>query len=409
VTLVPILVAAATFEIFCLVHLARAHQVRYLHKPLWALIILISIPLGGIVYLTVGRRPTGRPVAHLDATFSPAERGGRSEHFAGRTKPAPHSLVSGAGSIEVERLSKHFGPVVAVDDLSFAVRPGCVTGFLGPNGAGKTTTMRIVLGLQSPTSGRTALAGRSYKSITRPLHQVGALLDGDAAHPGRSAWTHILSVAQSNGIALRRAEAVLELTGLSDVAHRRLREFSLGMKQRLGIAIALLGDPPILLFDEPVNGLDPEGVRWIREVFKSLAAEGRTVFVSSHLMSEMALTADHLIIIGRGRLLANTTTQAFVEANARRDVFVRSPQAARLAELLVGAGAGVVEDGADGGLSVTGMDAPEIAQVGSGHSIAIYQLTPRHASLEDAYLDLTRDSVQYHAGMPMTPRPRGER
>jgi ABC-2 type transport system ATP-binding protein len=404
---VTLVVLAGAFEALCLFDIVRSQEVRYLPKWVWAIICLGSIPLGGIVYLILRRRVEA-PESHPPVAEPTWPPNGDSPPSAPSVTPGS-SQPKSASTIEIDRLSKCFGSVVAVDDLSFEVRPGCVTGFLGPNGAGKTTTLRIVLGLQAPTSGRTALAGRSYQNVTRPLHRVGALLDGDAAHPGRSAWMHILSVAQSNGIGLRRAEAVVELTGLSDVAHRRLREFSLGMKQRLGIAIALLGDPPILLFDEPLNGLDPERVRWIRELFKSLAAEGRTVFVSSHLMSEMALTADHLIIIGRGRLLADTSTQAFVEANARQDVFVGSPQAAQLADLLTHAGAGVVGDGGDGGLSVTGMDAAEIARVGSAHSIAIYELTPRHASLEDAYLDLTRDSVEYPAGISTTAQSRGER
>ena len=219
--------------------------------------------------------------------------------------------------IEVEKLSKHFGPVTAVDGLSFAVRPGHVTGFLGPNGAGKTTTMRLILGLEAPTSGTALVGGRRYRDIVRPLHEVGSLLDANAVHPGRTAWCHLLSLAQSNGIGPSRVLKVLQLTGLDAVAHRRFKGFSLGMKQRVGIAAAMLGDPPILMFDEPVNGLDPEGIHWIRQMFKTLAAEGRTVFVSSHLMSEMALTADHLIIIGRGRLIADMATYRFIESSAR--------------------------------------------------------------------------------------------
>ena len=360
-----------------------------LPKWAWALIICVSIPLGGILYLAVGRGP----VEHSKLPASRAEWPTLSDGRGSSPKmvrPAPPSSPVGVGSIEVARLTKRFGPVTAVDDLSFAVRPGHVTGFLGPNGAGKTTTMRVILGLETPTAGGTTMGGRHYRDIVRPLHEVGTLLDANAAHPGRSARRHVLSVAQSNGIGQQRVEEVLELTGLGAVAHRRVQEFSLGMKQRLGIAAALLGDPPILLFDEPVNGLDPEGIHWIRELFKSLAAEGRTVFVSTHLMSEMALTADHLIIIGRGRLLADTSTEAFVEANARRDVFVRSPRADELKQRLLGASAGVTADG-DGTLSVTGMEAPAIAELAAADRIPIYELTPRHASLEEAYLDLTRE------------------
>ncbi len=301
--------------------------------------------------------------------------------------------------IEVDRLSKRFGPVTALDGLTFAVRPGHVTGFLGPNGAGKTTTMRVILGLDAPTSGRALVGGRRYPAIIRPLHEIGALLDANAVHGGRTAWVHLLSIAQSNGIGRRRVTEVLELTGLGPVAGRRAGGFSLGMRQRLGIATALLGDPPVLMFDEPVNGLDPEGVHWVRQVFGSLAAEGRTVFVSSHLMSEMAMTAGHLIIIGRGRLLADMPTARFVESNARRDVLVRSPRAAELAGLLTGRGAAVAPADA-GALAVTGMAAPAIGDLAAEHGIAVHELVPRHASLEQAYLDLTGDSVEYRAGAP---------
>ncbi|HEY3036373.1 MAG TPA: ATP-binding cassette domain-containing protein [Streptosporangiaceae bacterium] len=301
--------------------------------------------------------------------------------------------------IEVDRLSKRFGSVTAVDGLSFAVRPGHVTGFLGPNGAGKTTTMRVILGLDAPTSGTALVGGRRYREIIRPLRQAGSLLDATAVHGGRTAWWHLLSIARSNGIGRRRVTEVLELTGLDTVAGRRIKGFSLGMKQRVGIAASLLGDPPVLMFDEPANGLDAEGVHWIRQLFKSLAAEGRTVFVSSHLMSEMALTAGHLIIIGRGKLLADTPTERFTEASARGDVLVRSPQAGELAALFTARGAAVTAQG-DGGLAVTGLDAPAIAGLAAAHGIAVHELVPRHASLEQAYLDLTGDSTDYRAGKP---------
>jgi ABC-2 type transport system ATP-binding protein len=280
--------------------------------------------------------------------------------------------------------------------LDLVIAPGEITGLVGANGAGKTTTMRIILGLDSPTAGRALVGGQPYQGIVRPLHQVGALLDADAMHPGRSSYAHVLSVAQSNGIGRRRVTEVLRLTGLESVADRRVKGFSVGMKQRLGIALALLGDPPVLMFDEPVNGLDPEGVHWIRRFFKSLAAEGRTVFVSSHLMSEMALTAEHLIIIGRGRLLADMPTAAFIEANASRDVLVRSPRPGDLARLLTAHGATVSPEG-DDGLSVRGLDAPAIAGLAAGHGIGVHELTPRYASLEEAYLDITKDSVEFHA------------
>jgi ABC-2 type transport system ATP-binding protein len=301
--------------------------------------------------------------------------------------------------IEVNGLSKRFGPVTAVDGLSFAVRPGHVTGFLGPNGAGKTTTMRIILGLDAPSAGTALVGGRRYAGIVRPLHEVGSLLDANAVHGGRSAWIHLLSIAQSNGIGRRRVTELLALTGLEAVAGRRVKGFSLGMRQRLGIAAALLGDPPVLLLDEPANGLDPEGAHWIRLLFKSLAAEGRTVLVSSHLMSEMALTADRLIIIGRGRLLADTPTDQFVASGRHQDVLVRSSRAGELAGLLTARG-GAVEPADGGRLAVTGLDSGAIGDLAAGHGIALAELIPRHASLEQAYLDITDESVEYRAGGP---------
>ena len=299
--------------------------------------------------------------------------------------------------IEVERLSKRFGPVTALDDLSFTVRPGRVTGFLGPNGAGKTTTMRIILGLAAPTSGRALVGGRRYDGLIRPLREVGSLLDATALHAGRTAWAHLWSIAQANGITRPRVTEVLGLTGLEPVARRRVGGFSLGMKQRLGIAAALLGDPPVLMFDEPVNGLDPEGIGWIRGFFRELAADGRTVLVSSHLMSEMAQTADHLVIIGRGRLLADVPTQELIESSARHDVLVRSPRAAELAELIAQRG-GTVARQDDGALVVTGLDAAAIGDLAAADGIAVHALVPRQASLEDAYLDLTRESTDYRGG-----------
>ena len=299
--------------------------------------------------------------------------------------------------IEVEGLSKRFGPVTAVDDLSFTVRPGRVTGFLGPNGAGKTTTMRIILGLNAADTGTATVAGRRYDGLIRPLREVGSLLDATALHAGRTGWAHLLSIAQSNGIARPRVTEVLRLTGLESVARRRVGGFSLGMKQRLGIAAALLGDPPVLMFDEPVNGLDPEGIHWIRGFFRELAADGRTVLVSSHLMSEMAQTADHLVIIGRGRLLADVPTEELIESSARRDVLVRSPRAAELAELMAERG-GTVTRQDDGALVVTGLDAAAIGDLAAGHGIAVHALVPRQASLEDAYLDLTGESTDYRGG-----------
>jgi ABC-2 type transport system ATP-binding protein len=306
--------------------------------------------------------------------------------------------------IEVDHLVKRFGAVTAVDGLTFTVRPGHVTGFLGPNGAGKTTTMRVILGLDAPTSGTARVNQRQYQELIRPLHQVGALLDATALDGGRTAAAHMLSIAQSNGIGRRRITEVLQLAGLESVANRRVKGFSLGMKQRLGIAVALLGDPPILMFDEPINGLDTEGIAWIRQFMRALAAEGRTVLVSSHLMSEVAQTADHLIVIGRGRLIADTTTPRLIESSTRRDVLVRSPRAAELAELMTARGATVHRED-DGALAVTGLDAPAIGDLAAGHGIAVHALIPRSASLEDAYLDLTGDSTEYRAAARADPPP----
>jgi ABC-2 type transport system ATP-binding protein len=299
--------------------------------------------------------------------------------------------------IELQRVTKRFGRITAVDDLSFVVRSGCVTGFLGPNGAGKTTTMRIILGLDAPTSGTALVDGRRYQRVVRPLRHVGALLDATAVHSGRTARDHLLSLARSNHIGRSRVTQVLELTGLSAVAKHRVGTFSLGMKQRLGIAAALLGEPPVLLFDEPVNGLDADGVRWIRLLLRQLAADGHTVLVSSHLMSEMAQAADRLIIIGRGRLLADTPTNELTKSSKRADVLVRSPNASELASLLVASGAAVTAEDA-GGLAVTGLDAPAIADLAAEHGIAVHELAPRQPSLEQAYLDLTGASVDYRAG-----------
>jgi ABC-2 type transport system ATP-binding protein len=301
--------------------------------------------------------------------------------------------------IELERLTKRFGQVTAVDDLSFTVRPGKVTGFLGPNGAGKSTTMRIILGLDAPTSGMALIGGRRYRQIVRPLRQVGSLLDATAVHGGRSARDHLLSLALSNGIGRCKVAHVLELTGLESVASKQVRGFSLGMKQRLGIAAALLGDPQVLMFDEPVNGLDADGVRWIRLLLRQLAADGHTVFVSSHLMSEMAQTADHLIVIGRGRLLADAPADSLTTSSARGDVLVRSPRASELAGLLSARGAAVRQTD-DGALIVTGLDAPAIADLAAAHGIAVHELAPRPPSLQQAYLDLTGASTEYQAATP---------
>jgi ABC-2 type transport system ATP-binding protein len=295
--------------------------------------------------------------------------------------------------IEVRQLTKRFGSATAVDRLSFDVMPGRVTGFLGPNGSGKSTTMRMILGLDWPSAGTARVNGRSYRQIRRPLHEVGALLDAKAMHSGRNAYDHLLCVAQSNGIARRRVGEVLDLVGLSTIGRKRARTLSLGMGQRLGIATALLGDPPVLMFDEPVNGLDPEGILWIRTLLRGLAAEGRTVFVSSHLMSEMALTADHLVVIGRGRLIADTSTAELVASSSQSYVYVSSPDAKAFLPILTMAGAAVVDH--DDGLHITGIAPARVGELAARNGIVLYELSPRQASLEAAFMELTRDSVDY--------------
>jgi ABC-2 type transport system ATP-binding protein len=299
--------------------------------------------------------------------------------------------------IEVRNLTKHFGTAVAVDDLSFDVSPGMVTGFLGPNGAGKSTTMRAIIGLDRPSSGHITVNGRNYVDLPAPLREVGALLDAGALHGGRRAYFHLLCLAQSNGIPGRRVDEVLDMVGLTEVAQKRAGGFSLGMSQRLGIAAALLGDPPVLMFDEPVNGLDPEGIRWIRTLMRSLAAQGRTILVSSHLMSEMALTADHLIVIGKGRLIADSSVDDVIKASSGRAVLVRTPDAAALQDRLQNAGA-TVETRPDGAMMVQGLEAPSIGKLAAEGGLVLYELTPQEVSLEEAFMELTHDSVEFHAG-----------
>jgi ABC-2 type transport system ATP-binding protein len=298
--------------------------------------------------------------------------------------------------IEARNLTKRYGGTLAVDDLSFDVKPGLVTGFLGPNGAGKTTTMRIILGLDHPNVGQVTIDGMRYRDLPAPLHEVGALLDAKAVHGGRTAYNHLLCLAQSNGIPRRRVDEVLAIVGLETVARRRAGGFSLGMGQRLGIAAALLGDPAVLMFDEPVNGLDPEGIVWVRTLMRALAGEGRTVLVSSHLMSEMALTADHLIVIGRGRLIRDEGVNDFVASSSRQAVRVRSPQGAELVAHLQAAGA-TVRPLTDGLIEVLGLDAARIGELAAANSIVLHELTPEKASLEEAFMELTSDSVEYHA------------
>jgi ABC-2 type transport system ATP-binding protein len=300
--------------------------------------------------------------------------------------------------IEVNEVRKRYGSKLAVDDLSFRVHPGQVTGFLGPNGAGKTTTMRLILGLATPTSGETLVNHEPYRRLRRPLFTVGALLDANAVHPGRTAFHHLLWIAQSNGIGRSRVEDVLGMVGLTDVAHRRVGGFSLGMRQRLGIAAALLGDPPIIMFDEPINGLDPDGIRWIRTLLKSLAAQGRTVFVSSHLLSEMAHFADHLVVIGRGQLIADTSLAEFVRHGTSGQCVVRSPRGHELAQLLTRLGASVTA-AADGALIATGIDADTIGELAAANGIPLRELSTRGVSLEEVFMQVTSDATDYRADM----------
>jgi ABC-2 type transport system ATP-binding protein len=299
--------------------------------------------------------------------------------------------------IEVRGLSKRYGDKIAVNDLSFSVAPGTVTGFLGPNGAGKTTTMRLILGLDYPDAGDVTIGGQHYAKLAYPMREVGALIDAKAVHGGRSAYNHLLCLAQTNNLPKRRVGEVLELVGLTEVARKRAKGFSLGMSQRLGIAATLLGDPALLMFDEPVNGLDPEGILWIRNLMKALASEGRTVFVSSHLMSEMEHTADHLIVIGRGQLLADCTMEEFIARSSGQTVRVSTPQPELLAKAVAEAGGTVVPGGGDT-LTVSGLIAAQVGDIAFEHGVRLHELTVVRASLEAAFMELTADSVEYRAG-----------
>jgi ABC-2 type transport system ATP-binding protein len=298
--------------------------------------------------------------------------------------------------IEAHGLTKRYGDKLAVDDLTFTVRPGVVTGFLGPNGAGKSTTMRMILGLDAPTRGAVTVNGRPYREHAAPLREVGALLDARSVHPARSARNHLLALAQTSGIPRSRVDEVIEAVGLESVARRRAGGFSLGMGQRLGIAASLLGDPSTVILDEPVNGLDTEGIRWIRSLLQGLAAEGRTVFVSSHLMSEMALTAKHLIVIGRGRLIADTGTEEFIARAEPAVVRVRSTDPEALAVLLRSRDVAVSRDG-DGALAVSGLSTDQVGRAAGAAGITLLELTAQQASLEEAFVDMTRDAVEFRA------------
>jgi len=303
------------------------------------------------------------------------------------------------GVIEARNLTKRYGDTTAVDDLSFTVRPGIVTGFLGPNGSGKSTTMRLILGLDRADAGDVTVSGKHYADHAAPLHEVGALLEARSVHTGRSAYNHLLALALTHGIPRRRVDELIELVGLEKVARKRAGQFSLGMGQRLGIAAALIGDPDVVMLDEPVNGLDPDGIRWVRDLMRALAAEGRTVFVSSHLMSEMSVTADHLIVIGRGKLLADESVEHFIHRHSGNVVRVRTPSADDLAAAVAGPDVtvGALEPGL---LEVEGLTAPQIGELAARNGWVLHELTPQQVTLEDAFMDLTQDEVEYRAQAP---------
>jgi ABC-2 type transport system ATP-binding protein len=304
--------------------------------------------------------------------------------------------------IEARNLTKRYGDTLAVSDLSFTVKPGIVTGFLGPNGSGKSTTMRLILGLDAPTGGDVTVSGKHYADHPAPLHEVGALLEARSVHTGRSAYNHLLALAQTHGIPRSRVDELVELVGLETVARKRAGQFSLGMGQRLGIAAALLGDPDVVMLDEPVNGLDPDGIRWIRDLMKALASEGRTVFLSSHLMSEMALTAEHLIVIGRGRLIADASVDEFLRRHSKKVVLVRSPQADELVALVTGPDvtASAVEPGL---VEIAGLTAQQVGEAAAANGVVLHELTPQQVTLEDAFIDLTQGEVEFRAHASLGP------
>jgi ABC-2 type transport system ATP-binding protein len=308
--------------------------------------------------------------------------------------------------IDANNLTKRYGDKTAVDGLTFTVEPGIITGFLGPNGSGKSTTMRLMLGLDAPNEGAVTLNGKAYRDFSAPLHEVGALLEARSVHTGRSAYHHLLALAQTHGIPRSRVKELISLVGLDEVARKRAGQFSLGMGQRLGIAAALLGDPEVLILDEPINGLDPEGIRWIRDLLKRLAGEGRTVFLSSHLMSEMSLTADHLIIIGRGRLIRDVGLAEFVDEWSRNVVRVRSPQAAALREEILGPNVRVSSE-EPSVLEVDGLTAAQIGDAAARHGFVLHELIPEKVSLEEAFMDLTREETEFRATTATTDEPAG--
>lgn len=386
------------------------------------LVLVVAAILVGVVLVSQHRRSRTSPPAGggppssfttaragpLDDQPNPRESpvtrtpsGAARAPLAGAVTTMARPSRSGAGpsTIEARGLTKHYGEKLAVDDLSFDVRAGHVTGFLGPNGAGKSTTMRMIMGLDAPSSGSVTVNGRDYHDLSWPLREVGALLEARAIHPGRSAYSHLWMLAQTNRIPKSRVEEMLELVGLSSVSRQLVGNFSLGMGQRLGIAEALLGDPGVLLFDEPVNGLDTDGIRWVRNLLKRLASEGRTIFVSSHLMSEMAMTADHVVVIGKGRLIAEMPVEEFTSRNSQRYVRVRSPQLDRLTAALAAAGAEVASVG-DGSVSVRGLDAEKIGELALHESVVLSELAPQSASLEEAFVESTEGEIEFRGDHP---------
>jgi ABC-2 type transport system ATP-binding protein len=364
------------------------------HHGLRILVLVLIVAAVAVIVIALTRRVR---IRHIQKT-RPVVSGEISEQsLAGSSRPA--TTRRDGGAIVARGLTKHYGEKLAVDSLSFDVRPGHVTGFLGPNGAGKSTTMRMILGLDAPDRGSVTVCGRSYHSLGWPLREVGALLEARSIHPGRSAYAHLWMLARSNSIPRTRVDEVLEIVGLTSVAHQRAGQFSLGMGQRLGIAGALLGDPGILLFDEPVNGLDTDGIRWVRQLLRGLAADGRTVFVSSHLMSELAQTVDHVVVIGKGRLIAEMAIAEFTSRNARGHVRVRSPQLGQLRPVLEAAGGSLTAE-SDGSLLVHDLAAEKIGELAWQKSILLYELAPRSASLEEAFIESTEGNLEFYGDRP---------
>ncbi len=358
------------------------------------LVLILSVVAVGAILLFRRHRSQER------ATTNKLEAGSVLPNDASATARGRRSAGSprGGSRILAQNLVKHYGTTVAVDDLSFTVEPGHVTGFLGPNGAGKSTTMRMIMGLDAPDRGSVTIGGRLYHALGWPIREVGALLEAKAIHPGRTAYNHLWMLARSNDLPKRRVDEVLDLVGLTSVAGQRVGEFSLGMSQRLGIASALLGDPGVLLFDEPVNGLDTDGIRWVRQLLRQLASEGRTVFVSSHLMSEMAMTADRVVVIGQGRLIADTSVAEFTARSAQGYIRVRSPQLEVLRPALEDAGA-TITDTVDA-IAVRNLDEEEIGEIAWRHSILLHELAPRTASLEEAFVESTEGELQFQGAYP---------